>query len=52
MLSAVLPWIMAAAILVLPVVLRFWGEDDADNTVHHQDDPPDTAGDEGLLVTA
>ena len=33
-----------AAVLVLPVLLRFAEGDHPDNTIVHEDDPPDTAG--------
>ncbi len=41
MLSAVLLWLMLAALLVLPVILRVWAEDEPRN----QDPPEDGGGD-------
>ena len=38
-LSVVLPWLILAVIVLMPVILRIWGEDGPDNgVVHHSDD--------------
>jgi len=36
----VLPWLLVAAVVLLPVVLRIWGEPDdpGNGTVHHSGD--------------
>ena len=34
-----LPWLLVAAVLLLPVILRIWGEESPDNGItHHSDD--------------
>jgi len=42
-LSAVLPWLIAAALVLLPVILRIFGEDDDphNETVHEDGEEPE-----------
>ncbi len=50
-----MPWIMAAAVLVLPVVLRLFAEpDNPGNGAEHYSGDPDASEDEpgGMLAAA